>query len=107
MTPAEKNRRRHRRIPYLNPVRISWEDQGQPHFAATRCIDISDAGLRVESPYPVQPGTVIMLNSERIKLTGAATVKHLVRHGSKFLLGCQLTQASLSDAIARLERRPD
>lgn len=102
---ADKNMRRHRRIPCINPIRISWEEQGEPRFAVSKCIDISETGLRIESPYPVRTGTLILLKSERIKLSGSAKVKHSVRHGSKYLLGLQLTQAILGDTIADLEGR--
>lgn len=101
-----KNARRHRRIPFFGPIKVSWEEHGQVRFAITKCIDISDHGLRIESPHPVRPGTLIMLQSERIKLRGAGTVRHSVRHGAKFLLGLQLTEAILGDTIAHLEGRP-
>jgi hypothetical protein len=103
---ADKNFRRHRRIPYLGPIRISWEERGQPRFALAKCIDISETGLRIESSHPVPHGTLIQLSAERIKLAGAATVKHSVRHGGKFLLGVQLTQAIVGGKIAELEGRP-
>lgn len=102
----DKNLRRHRRIPYFGPIRISWEERGQPRFAMARCVDISDSGLRIESPVPVPSGAVIQLGAERIKLAGAAAVKHVVRNGSKFLLGVQLTQLMLNKTIAELEGRP-
>lgn len=104
--PVDKNRRRHRRIPCINPVRISWEEQGQPRFAITKCIDISQNGLRMESPYPVRPGTALLLAAERIKLRGSATVKNVVRNGSKYLLGLELTQAILNETLAAIEGKP-
>jgi len=103
---SDKNLRRHRRIPYVGPVRISWEHHGQPRFAVARCIDISDNGLRIESPEPVPLGAAIQLGAERLKLAGAATVKHVVRHGSKYLLGVQLTQVLRGSTMAELEGRP-
>lgn len=81
-------------------------DQGQPRFALTKCVDISETGLRIESPEPVRPGTPIQLGAERIKLRGSATVKHSVRNGSKYLLGIQFTQAILGDTVAGIEGRP-
>lgn len=104
--PAHKNIRRHRRIPYLGPIRISWEEHGQSRFSMAKCIDLSETGLRIEAPCPVPAGTAIQLRAERIKLAGAATVKHSVRHGSKYLLGLHLTQAILNDTIAEIEGRP-
>jgi hypothetical protein len=99
-TSADKDSRRHRRFPYANPVRISWEEQGQPRYAMTKCINVSEKGLRIESAHPVKIGTLIMLRSERINLHCSATVKQSVRQGSKYLLGLQLTDAVRSDAIA-------
>lgn len=93
-------------MPYLGPIHISWEDQGQPRFAMTKCIDISETGLRIESPQPLRPGTTIQLRAPRVNLAGSATVKHLIRNGSKYLLGVQLSQATLGDTIAELEGRP-
>ena len=104
--PVEKNRRRHRRIPCLNPIRLSWEEQGQPRYAIAKCINVSESGLRIESPYPVPAGTSILLASERINLRGSAKVRSLVRNGSKFLLGIQLGQAIRGDIIAGLEQQP-
>jgi hypothetical protein len=100
---ATKDLRRHRRIPYPGPIRISWEDQGQPRFAMAKCIDISESGLCIESPQPVRPGANIQVGAERIKLAGAATVKHVVRNGSKFLLGVQLTQVMRGQTLQQIE----
>jgi hypothetical protein len=102
----DKNLRRHRRIPYFGPIRISWEEHGQPRFAMAKCVDLSDSGLRIECPVPVRSGVMIQLAAERIRLAGAATVKHVVRNGSKYLLGVQLTQLMLNQTIAELEGRP-
>jgi hypothetical protein len=103
---VSKNQRRHRRIPWINPIRISWEEKGEQRYSFAKCIDLSETGLRIEVPQPVPRGTIILLQSERIKLSGAATVRHIVRHGSKYLLGLELTQAILGDTIAKLEGRP-
>ena len=100
---ANKNHRRHRRIPYMGQMRISWEDQGSPRFSMARCIDLSEGGLRIEVSQPVRPGTVIQIGAERIQLAGAACVKRMERYGSKYLLGLQLTQATLGKTVARLE----
>jgi hypothetical protein len=101
-----KNHRRKRRIPYLGPVRISWEDRGQARFAAGRCIDISEEGMRIEVSQPVQAGSMVQICADRIRVSGAATVKRMERCGSKYLLGLQLTQAALRKAVAELEGTP-
>jgi len=99
---AVKDSRRHRRFPYANPVRISWEEQGQPRYAVTKCINVSEKGLRIESSHPVKIGTLIILQSEKINLRCTATVKQSVRQGSKYMLGLQLTGAIRSDTIAEV-----
>jgi hypothetical protein len=98
-----KDVRRNPRIPYQGPIRIAWEEHGQPRFATTKCLDISAEGLRIESSQPVPRGAVIQLNAERIGLAGSATVKHVVRKGAKYLLGLELSQAVLSKTIAVIE----
>jgi hypothetical protein len=104
--PVEKNRRRHRRISWINPVRISWEELGEPRYALTKCLDISETGLRIESPRPMRAGSTVLIASERIRFTGSAIVRNMVRNGSKYLVGLQFTKAILGDTIAKLEGPP-
>ena len=101
-----KNKRRHRRVSYLSPIRISWEDRGQQRYALGKCVDISQAGLRLETPQPIAPGTLIQVAADQVKLSGSATVKHTVRIGSKYLLGAELTQFMLDSTVADLAGRP-
>ena len=103
---TSKNNRRTRRIPYVGPMRISWEEQGQQCFAQARCIDISEDGMRVEVARPVRPGTRILLSAERLKLSGAACVKHMDRSGGKYLLGLQLSQVLAPGRLEEFEGRP-
>jgi hypothetical protein len=105
MLTTEKNIRRHRRIPYTGPIRVSWDERGEPRFAMGKCVDISEDGLRIEVPKPVPRGASIHLAAERIKLAGAATVKHSARRGAMYLLGLELSRAVLQRTIAGLEGR--
>ena len=100
-----KNVRRHRRIPYQGPIRISWEEQGQACFAIAKGLDISEDGLRIESPRTVPRGASIQLAAEDIKLAGAATVKYSVRRGSKYFIGLQLSQTLLDKTLVTLQSR--
>jgi hypothetical protein len=105
---TEKNIRRHRRISYAGPIRVSWEERGEPRFAFAKCIDISEDGLRIEVPQAIVPaGASIQLAAERIKLAGAATVKHSVRRGARCLLGIELAHAVLDQTIAALQGLPE
>jgi hypothetical protein len=104
---AKKNIRRHPRIPYINPVRISWEEEcGPACFALTRCVDLSQSGMRLESPQPVKPGLRIHLRLERIQYSGSATVKHVIRRGCKYFLGVYFSQPLPNKTISEIEGRP-
>ncbi len=98
-----KNHRRHRRIPYLGPIRFSWEEHGTPCFGAGRCIDLSADGLRIETTQAVRAGSPLQFCAERIQLSGSATVRRMERCGGKYLLGVQLPQSALAKAVAHLE----
>lgn len=102
---AAKNHRLHRRIPYVSPMRISWEDQHQPCFATVRSIDLSEGGLRIELGQQVPRGTRILVAAERLQLSGSAFVQRVERYGARYLLGLQFTQAIPADKIAALEGR--
>ena len=98
--------RRHSRVPLIGPVRVSWEDQrGEARFAPARCIDVSESGMRLESPVPIPAGARVLLNAERIKLSGAATVRHVARYSGKYILGIELTQNAGEKTIAAIRGR--
>ena len=98
-----KDGRRHHRMPYTGPIRLSWTDaSGNPAFATAKCIEISESGMRVEVPVNVPARTILQLNADRIKLAGSSTVRHSVRQGAKYLLGLELSQAMTDKAMAAL-----
>jgi PilZ domain len=100
---SETNLRRHHRVQYIGPARISWEDaRGLPQYAQGRCLDISKSGLRIAlevfEPIPIR--SCVSLRLERIKVASSATVKHVTRRGAKYLLGLELREAFGRDALA-------
>ena len=100
---SQKDIRRHHRIPYLGPVRISWEGtNGCPKYAQARCLDISEGGLRIEVPEPIPVRSRVSICADRINLAGSATVKHVVRQGAKYVLGLELSQVLRDQALARI-----
>jgi PilZ domain-containing protein len=90
---ATKEARRHRRIPYPGPVRLSWED---PHrgaqFAQGRCIDLSETGTRIELPIPIPVYAAVSLTTNQVGVSGSASVKNVSRFGAKYLIGLQFNQ---------------
>ena len=97
----ERNIRRHRRIPYRGPVRISWQaSDGVARYVQGNFLDVSEGGLRVQSPQPIPARTLVLLNADRLKLSGSATVKHVERRDSKYILGLELNAAALEQTLA-------
>jgi|SRR5579863_6614398 len=98
-----KDGRRHYRVPYVGPIRLKWDDaRGNARFVQGKCIDVSENGLRVEVPTRIEPGTRIFLNAERIKLSGAAAVKHVERSGARYILGLELSEKAQEKTLAAL-----
>jgi hypothetical protein len=83
-------------------VAVSWTVNDEPRYTRGRCIDVSEAGLRLELPVAVATGTDISLNAERIKISGQARVRHCTRYGAKYLAGVELSQALRNNALAAL-----
>jgi len=107
MRMSKKDIRRHHRLPYLGKVSISWEDtHGLPKYARARCLDVSEAGMRIETPEPIPVYTNISVRADQIKLVGSATVKHVERLGSKCILGLELSQ-SLRDRTLSVIREDE
>jgi hypothetical protein len=103
---TNRNARRHDRIPYIGPVRISWEDaNGHTKYAFAKCLDVSESGLRIEGPEPVSIRATVSLRAERINFAGSATIKHVTRTGSKYILGLEMSQ-TLRDQAKAIVREP-
>lgn len=96
-----KNIRRHNRIVCQGPVRISWQAADGPRFALGKCMDVSAGGLRIECLDAVPVRTMVLLNVERLNVSGSATVKHVARRGAKCVVGLELSATLLEKTIAR------
>jgi hypothetical protein len=94
--------RRNHRIPYAGPIRISWDEPSGPRFAMGKCIELSESGIRVEVPVNVAVRTSLTLNAERIKLAGSASVRHVTRHGAKYILGLELSQSMMEKVVVAI-----
>jgi hypothetical protein len=89
---STKETRRHPRVPYSGPVRLSWEDRG-PRFAQGRCVNLSETGTRIELPIPIPLHTSVSLSTNQVGVSGSATVKNVTRFGAKYIIGLQFNQA--------------
>jgi hypothetical protein len=96
-------KRRYERVAYNGPIRISWEsERGEVMYAQGKCVDVSEAGLRIEVPEPVPVRTYITLRADRINVSGRASVRSVDRRGTRFVLGLELSQEIRDQTIAKL-----
>lgn len=88
---SERNIRRHQRVPYAGPVRVSWQAaDGLPCYVQGKCLDVSDSGLRIALLQPVPLRTIVSFNVEPLKVSGSASVRHVSRRGTRFVVGLEL-----------------
>jgi hypothetical protein len=84
--------RRHGRSTESMPLQLIWKDrQGLDRFMNGRTIDVSESGIRVELPEPIEKQTYVTLQSVRLGLHGSASVKSCVRKGMKYLVGLEFS----------------
>jgi hypothetical protein len=87
----------------MGPIRLCWEDaSGAQRYAHAKCIDISEKGLRIELHAAIPLHANVSLNAERINLFGPARVRHVARHGAKYIAGLELSQELHEKALAAI-----
>ncbi len=89
---STKEIRRHPRFPFTGPVRLSWEDRGS-RFAQGRCLNLSEAGTRIELPVAIPLHASVSLSTNNVSVGGSASVKNVLRFGAKYLIGLQFNQS--------------
>jgi hypothetical protein len=90
---AEKSGiRRDDRIPTEELVEITWKDRtGQEKFAKARTLDVSELGMRIEMPEPLDKQTYVALRSNALSLHGTASVRSCMRQATKYLIGLEFS----------------
>ncbi|HTP85494.1 MAG TPA: PilZ domain-containing protein [Bryobacteraceae bacterium] len=82
--------RRHQRIHCDTRGRAMWTDRsGRDKWALVRVYDLSEAGVRLELPEPVEARSVISISSDDMKVKGQATVRFCRKQGSKYVVGAE------------------
>jgi len=82
-------------------VRASWQDAaGRAKFTIARALDLSETGIRIELPEPVDQRSIISVQSDRIGLAASGTVRYCNRCGSKYLVGIEFGLVRLNRAAA-------
>ncbi len=88
-----KERRREKRQQFDAEVSISWRDAGGlRQFCSVRGLDVSDSGLRVESPEPVAAGSFVHVHAENRGFGGTAIVRYCERRGTTYVIGLEFSR---------------
>ena len=89
MRDAADNRRFPR---YARPgkVKIPWRDHhGHSHQVTAKCVDISRTGMKVLLEKPVEPMTMVNVQSADFRIAGVAIIRHCARKGLGYVAGLQ------------------
>jgi hypothetical protein len=83
------NMRQERRRTGRQLYTLCWESEdGMTRNADARGIDISRSGIRVSSPLPIPPETVVFVRAHNgDTLNGNAVVRHCLPHGDAYAIG--------------------
>ena len=78
---------------FTGSVLICWtDDHGREHYGRGRCIDVSESGCGVELMESVPLRTNISLRLPELEISTFASVRHVTRKGSKYIVGLEFPQ---------------
>ena len=98
---SKLNQRRETRLHYRAPFYLLWdEDSSQPKYVKALSNEVSEHGLRLEMVQPILVDTQLSLRSESGALFGSASVKHVTRRGTTYIVGVELSYSLLDNALA-------
>jgi PilZ domain-containing protein len=89
---TSKGTRRGERSENVEIVQVMWKDRdGGDKFANARTLDISELGMRIEIPEPVQERSFVNLRCDKLKLSGTASVRSCQRKGNRYHVGLEFS----------------
>ncbi len=66
-------------------------DAGQTLYARALCIDISESGMRVDSPEPITVRSFVSFQMDGVKFEGSASVRSCWRKGLRHVIGLEFS----------------
>ena len=89
---ASRGTRRHERTKQAEILQVMWKDRdGSDKFTNARSLDISEVGMRIEVPEPMQERSYVTLRCDRLKLNGRASVRSCQRTGARYVVGLEFS----------------
>jgi len=97
--------RRENRRSCTQPVGIMWRDSaGDDKFINAPVRDISESGVGLQIPEPVQVRSFVTLCADKLGIHGQASVRYCMRQGMKYSIGVEFTGAMRWKAEEEEER---
>jgi len=92
-TPQSKgNLRRHLRVAVDSPVQALWRDRsGGDNAVNGRVVDVSELGIRIRVPAPIDKGAYVTFHASKVPLQGTGSVKSCKQQGLGYLIGLEFT----------------
>src|SRR5579864_7140267 len=87
-----KGIRRHERTDRVEMVQVMWKDRdGGDKFANARTLDISEDGMCIEMPEPLDERSHVSFRCDKLKLHGQASVRTCQRNRNRYLVGLEFS----------------
>ena len=84
--------RRSPRVPLHDRVQLSWTgDDGNSYYANGTTTDVSEKGLRLESPNPVPERSMVAFRLSKHALHGSGSVRSCHRSGLNYAIGIEFS----------------
>jgi hypothetical protein len=97
------NARRTERMLAKDQVTLSWEDNlGEPRFALVYCVNVSMHGIAIRFREPMTVRSYVRVRSEKLKLSGSASVKYCIRRNAWYQIGLEFTSGLKLNAMPGL-----
>ncbi|HUJ51881.1 MAG TPA: PilZ domain-containing protein [Bryobacteraceae bacterium] len=92
MAESRGDLRRHARVTMDSPVQVLWRDPSGTEMSVNgRTVDISEAGLCIKVPVPIEKGVYVGFNASKVPLRGTASVRSCRRQGVAYLVGLEFS----------------
>ena len=97
-----QNLRRQLRSVVNETVRISWQDPARGLvYMRGKCVDASKNGMRIKLHMAIPRQSLVSILADGMGFAGNASVRHVVRSGSYYMLGLELSHAIPVDLIGK------
>ncbi len=88
LTRRTRGVRAHPRRPLSGPIEVSWKYSPSLEWhSCGHCVDVSEGGLKMELPDPIEVFERIRFRVIQSELAGTASVRHCSRVGATYLIG--------------------